>query len=403
MLYFLAIILLFSILLNILFIVQLLALEKTNKLTQSEIVLSKANNETVASLVVNKQKVVLNEVNTKNRNTAVKEKKVSVQSTFAESALPFVFPASFGDTTAISLDYFSKNNVSSTFVTVQNEEILKLPKEFLVHYLNNSMEGQLTLSYNQLQNVNFNLVLLDLESNASQFMVGLFFSSLNTYVQLVIDKDCSSEVQLYYMEALYTFFGRFGFLSLEVENKFKTLFTNSVLPVDLSNTPSFVFPALVGYNLNNFDLPVLDCFMSVNVVDRNPVEEARLLVNRLLTGKDKQDFKLFSVLLKNVLVVDIFWQTGGRLKEWIRPLNNSGLFTELKPKSWDNSKFARVSGSKLYDWLVYNRNDLLATYFLCLYQNHFVNFVLPRFNLFLLEKETETLASCLRTRYLNKR
>jgi hypothetical protein len=61
----------------------------------------------------------------------------------------------------------------------------------------------------------------------------------------------------------------------------------------------FILPILTGYNLKNFDLPILDCFLNCNLLEDNPVTVCRALAVQFVTVKETKDFTNFSPFMVN--------------------------------------------------------------------------------------------------------
>lgn len=293
---------------------------------------------------------------------------------------------------------------------IEDKRMALEQEDFLKGWLKKSQNGFNLLNYSNFPAIFFNPVLLDIETNDSQLVFGFYFTSLNTSVQLLVDADYSPATFKKLQRALTLFFQELSTLSEDFQDKVQELRPsappsspsfrrNAFLPPstkaekikamkkkkenekEMKETIFFsfgegmalkegvVFSFLSGYNINNFDLPILEVFLNTNPLVDNPVVKSRQMALALLSGREKKDFSLSTPLFLNFIFLDLLWYTGGRLRGWIDVLNKSNLFPPLKPKNWDNSRFKKVTGMRVEQWLDYNLNDLKATYYLLLFQN----------------------------------
>jgi hypothetical protein len=301
-------------------------------------------------------------------------------------------PSSIGQETLKTPLINSPQVFPPIFETYNNQNILNQPNDFLVNWLQKSKKGFFPLSTSEVSGLILNPILVDIESSSKQLLVGFYFSNLNTFVQFIVDVDDPKSIQEKFVLILNNFFIELSHSSIQISKDFQNL-------QDLNETP-ILFTCLVGYNLNNYDLPVLDKLLQIDLVQHNPIVQTRLLINELLTVRDRSDFEAFSPLFQNILFVDLFWKTGGRLKEWFMVLNESKLFPTLPNKRFDKSKYERVPEIRIYDWYVYNRNDLLATHFLGLFRNNYFNYILERLVYAKTLDQTFNLISVFQKRYL---
>nr|YP_009491960.1 hypothetical protein [Pediastrum angulosum]AWI68118.1 hypothetical protein [Pediastrum angulosum] len=339
-------------------------------------------------------------------------------------------PKPVGDKTLISFKDFNYVSYPKNIVISEDCEVLRLENSFLQHFLEESLKGEFLLKYSLISNIIFNMIVLDIETNESQLIFGFYFSSLNCFVQFVIDKDSPSQVHEKYQNILrkfinqikdYSFstqenllklyssvcegeepspfsssFGIFDSKQLQSETKERS-FPCSALNREES---PFTLSVLTGYNLSNYDLIILEKFLEHNDKNSNLVLQCRSLAIDLLKNKMPKDWAGYSPLMRDFFVIDILWQSGKRLGSWISILNKTNLFPKLKMKHWNNSKYSRVPKDKLNEWLAYNRNDLLVTHCLGLYSNNYLNYFLPRWFDFINNLSNEDLIVLLSTRSL---
>ena len=68
-------------------------------------------------------------------------------------------------------------------------------------------------------------------------------------------------------------------------------------------------------------------------------------------------------------MLDLHWLRPGPLKKWITELKKYSIFENLNDKNYSRPK-GRLYDLKLLRWLEYNQNDLISTYYLCLYEHN---------------------------------
>lgn len=271
-------------------------------------------------------------------------------------------------------------------------DILKLEENFLLSLLKASINGSFKVSHLNCSWLILNPVIFDLETTENQLLIGFYFTSTNTFVQLLVDTQDNPKTKQKVQNLLKVFFLELTNLSFEFEKNWQKCLENE--------ETSFIFTFLSGFNINNYDIPVISTFLEKNVDETDPVLSARNLAQNLLKFKDLTDYDNYSELLKSFLFVDIFWYTSGRLTTWVDILNESKQFKPLQKKRWKKSPLKRWDSLQINEWLSYNRNDLAAAHVLGLFYNNYFNFVLLRLAYSKAVGEQITLSSIFRDRYI---
>ncbi len=212
--------------------------------------------------------------------------------------------------------------------------------------------------------------LLDLEASEAQLLVGFYFASINTFVQFVLDARDSKNVKQKFHQILFSFFSKLSMLSNSFEKNWLSYLNNSVSELK--------FTFLSGFNINNFDIPVLACYLTENFETKDLVVETCKKARNLLLLKDRKDFSDYPSCMKDLLFVDVFWWCRGRLNTWVDILNDSRQFKRLQKKRWKKRSDLYYNEFQMFEWASYNRNNLLSSHVLGLFRNTYFEIVVLR-------------------------
>lgn len=237
-----------------------------------------------------------------------------------------------------------------------------------------------------------NPIIFDLETTSNQLLIGFFFTSTQTFVQFVVDSKDSIAIQIQTQTILLIFFEELNSISSMVEKEWVKTFKGP--------KNSFTFTFISGFNINNFDIPVISKFMETSANEFNPVIETRKLAKNLLQFKESRDFTNYSKLMQNFLFVDLLWWLSGRLTNWVDILNDSEEFKRLEKKRWKKQPLVRWDNLQVNNWLIYNRNDLIASHVLGIFSNNYFNFILLRLAYSKTVGSQISLGSIFRDRYV---